>query len=115
MAATPAEWLRDLTTLGFSMTGSGGGVVARGGDSGRRKSSESKVSLRRCTSCSCRESEYEVSLSVKLETDPPLYRKVEISLMQSIFTEILANQLSDLPHKCHFHSPLENLKNSVAE
>ncbi len=58
-----------MTTGGFTETGAGGGVDALGGETGRRSSSESKVSLRTTT---ISESELEVSLSVKLETDPLL-------------------------------------------
>ena len=65
----PVDRLRCVIDGGFMLTGAGGGVDARGGEVGRTSSSESNVSLR---TTMISESECDVSLSVKLETDPLL-------------------------------------------
>lgn len=69
IGGSPVDRLRCVIDGGFMVTGAGGGVEARGGEAGRRSSSESNVSLRTTIIC---ESECDVSLSVKLETDPLL-------------------------------------------
>ena len=69
IGGSPVDRLRCVIAGGLSVTGAGGGVDARGGEAGRRNSSESNVSLR---TTMISESECDVSLSVKLETDPLL-------------------------------------------
>ena len=69
IGGSPVDRLRCVIAGGFAVTGAGGGVEDLGGEVGRRNSSESNVSLRTTI---ISESECDVSLSVKLETDPLL-------------------------------------------